>query len=294
MNCKTVLPPPLRILSSVVNHIADQIAKLNNSNHITCEFQFKPSEHPSLIYFDTFYELFLQVLTAKKLDTPPVLTTVPPPSQHSSPYAESTSTGVSKPQSTTSGASKPEHYTQGSAATFLLNTYQTVKETIAELAWWNEGKKGKEYGLRFSLFVPPLVWLIIRNQQDMKVELGPKDKEGRPLITLVAKSDGGCSFTAARKYDRTFAAIPIEVTVEVVVAADIRLNVRKQNCWTKKMVIRRIRKRLKNVIKIMLPRFTRKCWVLSVIKLFMTVTQMIQRDVKRLRHALMFIYRSLS
>jgi hypothetical protein len=204
------------------------------------------------------------------------------------------STGVSQPQSTSSGASKPEHYTQGAAAAFLWNTYQTVEKPIAGSAWWNEGKKGKGCRFRFSLFVPRMVWLIIRIQQDMKVELGPKDNKGSPLITLVARSHGGCSFTVDRKYDRDFAAIPIEVTVELVVGADFRLNVRKPTCWTKEMVIRRIRKRLKNVIRNMLPRFTRKCWVSSVIKIFMTVTQMIRRDVKRSIPALFFTYRSLS
>lgn len=268
MNYKTVLPAPLRILISVVNHVADQLANVNNSNSITCEFDFEPTDHPSLSPFETFYELFLQVLTKQKVDTPPVLATVPPPSRHSSPsaestssFAKSTSTGVSQPQSTSSGASKPEHYTQGAAAAFLLNTYQTVKKPIAGSAWWNEGKIGKGYKFRFSLFVPRMVWLIIRIQQDMKVELGPKDNKGSPLITLVARSDGGCSFTVDRKYDRDFAAIPIEVTVELVVGADFRLNGRKPTCWTKEMVVRRIRKRLKNVIRNMLPRFTRKCWV---------------------------------
>jgi hypothetical protein len=269
MNYKTVLPAPLRILISVVNRVADQLAKLNNSNPVTYAFKFNATENPSLIYFDTFYLLFKRVLTEKKVDTPPVPTTVPPASILSSPSAESTSssakstsTGVSKAKSTTSGDSKAEHYTHDAAAHFLLNTFQTARDQIEKLASWSEGQCCDTYELRIAVFVPVMIWLIIRQQQDTKVKLGPKDSEGRSRILLVAKSDGGCSFATSIKFDCSFAAIPVEVmAVALVVAADFRLNVRKPNCWTKEIVIRRIRKRLKNVIRIMLPRFMRKCWV---------------------------------
>ena len=128
MNYKTVLPAPLRILISVVNRAADQLASLNNSNPITYAFKFNATENPSLIYFDAFYLLFKRGLTEKKVDTPPVPTTIPPASRLStSPSAESTSssakstsTGVSKAKSTwASGDSKAEHYTHDAAAHFI-------------------------------------------------------------------------------------------------------------------------------------------------------------------------------
>ena len=59
----------------------------------------------------------------------------------------------------------------------LLNTFQTLRERIEKLAWWSEGQCCDTYELRIAVFVPVMIWLIIRQQQDTKVKLGPKDSE---------------------------------------------------------------------------------------------------------------------
>jgi len=147
----------LRILTIVVDHIADDLAKVNNSNPIDCEFKFNKREHSSLRDFNPFYLLFQQVLTKEKKDTPPVPTTSPSSSRQSTPFSESLespSSSTSKPKSTSSGVSKAEHHTQNSANLFFLNTFETIEDEIEKFAWWNEGKYRDKYGLRFFLFVP--------------------------------------------------------------------------------------------------------------------------------------------
>jgi len=47
----------------------------------------------------------------------------------------------------------------------------------------------------------------------MKVKLGRESSKDPPRTTLVARSDGGCSFATSRKSECTYSAIPVEVTV---------------------------------------------------------------------------------
>jgi ribosomal protein S25 len=150
----------LRILTIVVDHIADDLAKVNNSNPIDCEFKFNKREHSSLRDFNIFYRHFQQVLTKEKEDTPQIPTTFPPSSPHSTPSESSksskrTSSITSKPTSTSSGVSKAEHYTQDSATLFLSSTFETIEEEIEKFAWWSDGKYREKYGIRFSVFAPP-------------------------------------------------------------------------------------------------------------------------------------------
>lgn len=96
----------IRSTNVVIDQVAEELSKVNNSNSINPNFDFKVSNHPSLWTFAKFYDDFTQLVRKKWLQSPtpatsqiaspPVHTTVPRNPQYSSPSTASTSFRESK------------------------------------------------------------------------------------------------------------------------------------------------------------------------------------------------------
>jgi hypothetical protein len=166
------------VLSIVIDQVGEELGKVNNSNSVTPEFEFKVSDHPSIWpFFAKFYDDFTQVLSrdipltaTSPIVTPPLQTTFPSNLQHSSPSTASTS----------SRESKAELYTQTSANDFLWGTLKVANNRLEELAWYHDSS----YRLK-TAFYSLGTQLIISMEQKMKIQLGSK--------RVTARSDGGIS-----------------------------------------------------------------------------------------------------
>lgn len=126
----------IRTANVVINRVAEELSKVNNSDLITSDFDIKVSDHPSLWTFAKFYDDFTQLVRKKPLQSttpatsqlasPPVQTTVPQNPQYSSPSTASTS----------SRESKAEPHTQIAANDFLWATLKAIEDRLRELSWY--------------------------------------------------------------------------------------------------------------------------------------------------------------
>ena len=240
------------MLSKVIDQVADELAKVNNSNKITADFKFDKLDHHSLMLFGKFYNHLNQTIrkesdsptapTTAQTATPPFQTVVPPNLRHFSPSTESTS----------SRESTDEHFTQSTANAFLWATFDTIG--VDKHCWWP-----KDYRLNHAEFPSSGVSLIMSREQKMKIRLG-QSVECKKVTKVEARSDGGLNIHPTLN-KCSFPLFGIEVYMSPRLDTDMRLNERNTAC----VILRRF-------IKGMPPRFMRKCWVKSVIKIFMRTT----------------------
>ena len=231
------------MLSIAVNLIADELAKVNNSNEITAKFQFKKIDHPSLLLFSKFFDDLVQTLTKESTLTPPGETTVPADLRHCSPSTEST----------TSRDSKGEPYTHSLANSFLWASFDTVD--VTEYRW------GKEvYRIHQQKSSSSVVSLIISQEQKMKIKLGQPDW-CKKATKVVARSDGGLNIRPENSGACFYPMFCVEVYSPGRLDADMRPNGNNT-----------VRVIMTLFIKGMPRRSMQKCWVKSVIRGFMSLT----------------------
>jgi hypothetical protein len=186
------------MLSIVVNTMAEELEKVNDSQRITFDYQYKAhTDVPWMLYFDGFYQELHNLLRVKEDAIKGVnQSPTPPVSRHRSPGMEST-TSNSTDATGVSGESNKEHHTQGCARAFLLATLQTLKESLTARAWFSD-----QYEFS-STYVPFKPLLSVRGDQEMSLKLGERE--------VGARSDGGVNFYPKRGLQTYYPMLSIEV-----------------------------------------------------------------------------------
>ena len=179
-NFKSVFPVPLRVLNIVIDQIAEEFTKVNDSNEIIAGYDFDSRQHPLLALFSKFYDDLDQTIRKEspdppkpQTDTPPVQTTYPP----------NPNLGYHSPASSSSRESTEEHFTHFTANDFLWATMDTI--SVKHYKWGPKKTK-----LSHAPFSTSGVSLMISKEQKMKIKLGQSEKCKR-VTNVEVRSDGG-------------------------------------------------------------------------------------------------------
>lgn len=186
------------MLSIVVNIMAQEMEKVNDSQCITFDYKYKASTNVLwMLYFEGFYQELRDLLRVREDATKGINNIPAPPTlRHRSPGTDSIiSTGTYA--SGVSGESNKEHHTQGCARAFLVATLQTLNEPLKSGAWFSDRY---EFSSKYVLLKP---LLSVRGDQEMSLKLGETKIE--------AKSDGGVNFYPKWGSQKYYPMLSIEV-----------------------------------------------------------------------------------
>lgn len=186
------------MLSIVVNTVAQEMEKVNDSKCITFDYEHEsPPDVTWMLYFEGFYQELHNLLRIREDATKEAnQTTAPPILRHRSPGTDSIiSTGTYA--SGVSGESNKEHHTQGFARAFLLATLQTLNKPLKAAAWFSD-----QYEFSSS-YVPIKPLLRVSGDQEMSLKLGETEIE--------AKSDGGVNLYPKKRFQTFYPMLSVEV-----------------------------------------------------------------------------------
>ena len=127
------------ILIPVIDKMAKELGKINDSKQITPEFELNIDQHPLVWPFKRFYDN-LNLVVRKTLPSDPLITTINPP-LHAA-VSPNPRWSLSSTESAASSAreSKPEHHTDALANDFVWATLTTLEQLLKTFAWYHDGK----------------------------------------------------------------------------------------------------------------------------------------------------------
>jgi hypothetical protein len=250
---------PLSMLNRVIDQVAEELTKVNDSNEIIAGYDFDSRRHPLLALFSKFYDGLDQTIRKEspdppkpQTDTPPVQITYPP----------NPNPGYHSPASSSLRESTEEHFTHFTANDFLWATMDTI--SVKHYKWGPEKTK-----LSHSPFSTSRVSLTISKEQKMKIKLG-QSKTCKRVARVEARSDGGVKIYPNNS-KCFYPVFSVEVSLSLSLkCAKRRLNERNTVCVSRRVFINGT-----------LPRFMPKCWVKSVIRTFMNPTSTVFKRLTR-------------